>query len=126
MMCPVVLPANGFATAETFTAVQKVLARRAQVEFAALRVLHTVVSPDRETQWSYPVKRDSKNDVSLTTYRHSADKHLEKSLARRVRDVFVKKKLAMAENCHMTRGVFESVHGFKLLLRGLCTTPARR
>src|SRR3954468_1444460 len=35
MMRPVVLPANGFATAETSTAVQKVLARRAQVESAA-------------------------------------------------------------------------------------------
>jgi len=26
----------------------------------------------------------------------------------------------------MTRGAFESVHGFKLLLASLCTTPARR
>jgi len=25
-----------------------------------------------------------------------------------------------------TRGAFESVHGFKLLLASLCTTPARR
>src|SRR3954464_9325081 len=48
-------------------------------------------SPEGISRWSYPAKHDSKNDVSLTTYRHSADKHLEKSLARRVRDVFVKK-----------------------------------
>lgn len=86
----VVLPANGFATAETCTAVQKAPARRAQVEFAGLRVLHTVVSPDRVTRWSYPVKRDSKNDGSLTTYRHSEAKHLENSPARRARDAFVK------------------------------------
>jgi hypothetical protein len=86
----VVLPANGFATAETSTAVQKAPARRAQVEFVCLRVLHTVVSPDRVTRWSYPVKRDSKNDGSLTTYRHSDAKHLENSPARRARDAFVK------------------------------------
>jgi hypothetical protein len=65
-----------------FTAVQKALARRAQVEFLRLRVLHTVVSPDRARRWSYPVKRDSKNGVSLITYRHSDAKHLEKSPAR--------------------------------------------
>jgi hypothetical protein len=90
MMRPVVLPANGFATAETSTAVQKAPARRAQVEFVCLRVLHTVVSPDRVTRWSYPAKRDSKNDGSLTTYRHSEAKHLENSPARRARDAFVK------------------------------------
>ena len=86
----VVLPAGVFATAETFTAMQKTPARRAQVEFVCLRVLHTVVSPDRDTRWSYPVKRDSKNDVSLITYRHSDAKHLENSPARRARDAFVK------------------------------------
>jgi hypothetical protein len=32
---PVVLPASEFATAETSTAVQKVVAKRAQLEFAA-------------------------------------------------------------------------------------------
>jgi hypothetical protein len=89
-MRSVILPAGDFATAETFTAVQKTLARRAQVEFVCLRVLHTVVSPDRNTRWSYPVKRDSKNDVSLITYRHSDAKHLENSPARRARDAFVK------------------------------------
>jgi hypothetical protein len=89
-MRSVVLPAGEFATPETFSAVQKTPARRAQIEFACLRVLHTVVSPERHTRWSYPVKRDSKNGVSLITYRHSEAKHLENSPARRARDAFVK------------------------------------
>jgi hypothetical protein len=91
MMRSVVLLADDFATAETFTALRKTPVARAQVEFVRVRVLHTVVSPEHISRWSYPVKRDSKNGVSRTTYRHSADKHLEKSPARRVRDVFVKK-----------------------------------
>jgi hypothetical protein len=97
-----------FATPETFGALRKTLAVRAQVEFSRARALHTVVSPDHCWRWSYPAEQDSKNGVSIITYPHSDDKHLKNELARHPREGFVKYFWPPFENCHTSRFVFDS------------------
>ncbi|WP_167561304.1 hypothetical protein, partial [Bradyrhizobium sp. AS23.2] len=114
--------AGDFATAETFIALRKTPAARAQMQSPGKTALHTADSQRR----SYPVKRDSKNDVWIITYPHSEAKHLENDLARDVREGFVKYFWLLLVNCHTARLVFESVHGFKNLLSSLCTSRARR